>query len=70
MRSDSAFAIVPILSIVVWIAAIVVWIAAIGGWIANIVKLAAMINDPVTGFLVLRAVGIVVKPLGAVLGYL
>ena len=45
------------------------WLAAIGGWIANIVKLIGMINDPVTGMMMLRAVGIFAAPLGAILGW-
>ncbi|QRF55756.1 hypothetical protein [Variovorax paradoxus] len=38
------------------------------GWVLNIVKLAPM--DGATGMLVLRGFGIVLAPLGAVLGYL
>lgn len=41
-----------------------------GGWIANIVKLAGMDFGAVTGMLVIRAIGIVVAPLGAVMGFL
>lgn len=40
---------------------------ALVGWVLNIVKLVPM--DGATGMLVLRAVGIVFPPLGAVLGY-
>jgi hypothetical protein len=47
----------------------VVAVAGIGGWIANIVKLASMTFDPVTGMLVLRAIGVFLAPLGAILGY-
>ena len=39
------------------------------GWVMNIFDIVAVINDPVTAFLVLRIVGIFVFPLGAVLGY-
>ena len=42
---------------------------AAGGWIANIVKLASMCCVA-SGMLVLRAFGIVVAPLGAILGFL
>lgn len=45
-------------------------IAGVGGWIANIVKLVGMSMDPITGMLIVRAVGIVLAPLGAVMGYL
>lgn len=46
-----------------------VLLAGVGGWIANIVKLAGMCCD-VSGWLILRAVGVFVAPLGAVLGFL
>lgn len=52
---------------------IVVWllIAAAGfvGWVLNIVDLAHMDFAHITGMLVIRAIGIVVAPLGAVMGY-
>lgn len=48
---------------------VVLLLAGIGGWIANIVKLATMCCE-LSGWLVLRAVGIFVAPLGAVLGFL
>ncbi len=49
------------------------WIAAVGGWIANIVKLvhAASGNDvQITVMILLRIMGIIATPLGAILGYL
>lgn len=49
---------------------IILFIAAIGGWIANIVKIFSEISDPITGLFILRAIGVVLAPLGAVLGYL
>ena len=39
------------------------------GWVMNIVKMAAT-NDPLTGLFVVRAVGVFIAPLGAVMGYL
>jgi hypothetical protein len=39
------------------------------GWVANIVSIVQAIDNPVTGMLVLRGVGVFVAPLGAVLGY-
>lgn len=42
---------------------------AVIGWIANAVKLAHLCCD-VSGWLVLRAIGVVVAPLGVVLGFL
>lgn len=40
------------------------------GWVWNIIKLAEMTFDPITGMMVLRVIGIFVAPLGAVLGFL
>jgi hypothetical protein len=54
------------LMLLVWL---LVCIAGFGGWVANIVKLAGMDFASVTGMLVLRAIGIIVAPLGAVLGF-
>lgn len=42
---------------------------AAGGWVANIVKLAGMCCE-LSGWLVLRAVGVAAVPLGSVLGFL
>ena len=39
------------------------------GWVMNIIALVGMINDPLTGMMVLRGVGIFVAPLGVILGY-
>lgn len=50
----------------VWIAVI---IAGIIGWIINIVTIVTHISDPITGMFVFRCIGVVVGPLGAVLGY-
>ena len=55
------------LTFVVWV---VLLLVGVGGWIANIVKLCGMNFDHITGLLVVRAVGIVAAPLGAVMGYL
>jgi hypothetical protein len=49
---------------------LLLWAAAIGGYIANIVKIVDVINDPVTLMLLLRAVGVIVMPLGVIMGYL
>ncbi len=54
------------LMMLVWL---LVCIVGFGGWVANIVKLAGMDFASVTGMLVLRAIGIIVAPLGAVLGF-
>ncbi len=52
---------------VVWISLLIL---AIGGWVANIVKLIGMDFGAITGLLIVRAVGIFIAPLGAVMGYL
>ena len=45
-------------------------IAAIGGWISNIIKLAQSGFDPLTGMVVLRAIGVFIAPIGSILGFL
>jgi hypothetical protein len=45
-------------------------VVGFGGWIANIVKLVGMDFAAVTGLMIVRAVGIVVPPLGAVMGFI
>ena len=52
--------------VVVWFALVA---AALGGWVANIVKLAGLCCD-VSGWLILRAIGVFLAPLGSVLGFL
>jgi prepilin-type N-terminal cleavage/methylation domain-containing protein len=51
--------------------AIVVLVILVGGWgwIWNIVKLISMNLDPITGLLIVRAIGIFVPPVGAIVGY-
>jgi hypothetical protein len=44
-------------------------VLGIGGWIANIVKLVGMDFAHITGMLVVRGLGVIVPPLGAVLGF-
>lgn len=39
------------------------------GWVMNIVKLFGADFDPITGEVVLRAIGVVFAPLGAVIGW-
>lgn len=44
---------------------------AVVGWIANIVKLVGMLYDPfVTPMLLFRGLGVILPPIGAVLGFL
>ena len=52
------------------LAFILVWLAGFYGWVANIVKLFAInFHDPISTILVLRCLGIVLAPLGALLGF-
>lgn len=39
------------------------------GWCWNIVKLIGMNLDPITGLLIVRAIGIFVFPVGMIVGY-
>ena len=39
------------------------------GWVWNIVKLIGMSLDPITGLLIVRAIGIFVFPVGMIVGY-
>lgn len=63
MKSQKGFTVVEVI-----IAALI--IAGGIGWVWNIVKLIGMGLDPITGLLIVRAIGIFVPPVGAVVGYL
>ena len=51
------------------IAILVVFIAAIVGWVMNVVELIGTMGSGIDAEFVFRLVGVVVAPLGAVLGY-
>ncbi len=55
---------------VVELLALLAILAAGFGWFANIYKLTTMTFDPITTILIIRAIGIFVPPVGAVMGYL
>lgn len=57
---------VSIAAMIFYILAIVV---GIGGWIANVVKLLGMLGGPVSAKFVVRVVGVIAFPLGAVMGF-
>ena len=44
------------------------WIIFAVGYILNIIAIVHMINDPITGMLILRIIGIFAAPMGAILG--
>ena len=48
---------------------ILLWVAAIIGWVFNILEIVNTVNLPINGMFILRCVGIVIAPLGAILGY-
>ncbi|OIN15604.1 hypothetical protein BFS86_09185 [Shewanella algae] len=45
-------------------------IALVGGYVSNFLQVIEMFSQPISGEFLLRAVGIVLFPLGAVLGWL
>lgn len=49
---------------------LMVWVLGTVGWIANIVKLIGMDLEPITMLLILRVIGVIAAPLGAVLGFI
>lgn len=49
---------------------ILLWLIAVMGYCANIVKFVVNLDGGVTAMIIARAIGFVVAPLGAVLGYL
>ena len=52
------------------IAVFVLFIAGLYGWIMNIVAIVHSGTIPEwTGFVIVRAIGVIIVPLGAVLGY-
>ncbi len=53
----------------IFVIGLMVGFFAIYGWAENIIKLAHMSFDPITGMAILRAIGVVLAPLGVVLGY-
>lgn len=63
MRQQKGFTVVELVIAVVML-------AGTAGWIWNIVKLAGSDFAQITGMLVLRCLGVVVPPLGAVMGFL
>lgn len=48
---------------------LVVGLLAIGGWVANIIKVFGLWAAPVTAEIIVRLIGVVFPPLGAIAGY-
>ena len=40
------------------------------GWVMNIIKMVELADQVVTGMFILRLIGILIAPLGAILGYI
>jgi len=48
----------------------VLLLGAVGGWVFNIVRIVQVIDLPITGMFILRCVGVLFAPLGAILGFM
>ena len=68
-RSNCEDAAMTVLAVMLCLAGVALGIAALGGWVYNIVKLVGMNLDTFSGLMLLRIIGIVIAPLGVVLGY-
>lgn len=55
-----------------WLTLLIAAILSIGaiGWVRNIVQIMHMLHDPITGMFIIKCCGVVMAPLGAVLGWL
>jgi len=49
---------------------VAITVAAGTGWVLNIIKLAQHINEPLTAFECLRCVGVIMFPVGCILGWI
>lgn len=52
-----------------WMVPVILVVAGLVGWVMNIVKLAGSDFAVFTGLMVVRIIGIVLAPIGAVVGY-
>lgn len=57
----------PFLAVMAYIA---FWLAFVFGWVANVVKLTWLLDDPLSGWFIFRAIAVFVAPIGAVIGYI
>lgn len=60
----------PCNSIVCQVLIYYVALVALAGWILNLVKTIDMLGDPITLMFMLRLIGIVIVPIGSILGYI
>jgi hypothetical protein len=47
---------------------VILALIGMAGWISNIVQICYMMNDPITGMFVFKCVGVLLMPLGSILG--
>ena len=52
-----------------WTVTILITVLAFYGWVSNILAITGSDFTEVTGLLVIRCIGVVIAPLGAVMGY-
>ena len=53
--------------VIVWLAAIIVLIT---GWVMNVISIFHTAEAPMTGVFILRCIGVVVPPIGGILGWI
>ena len=49
---------------------VLIYLAMLVGWVVNIIKIVNTINHDITGMFVFRCVGIILFPVGSILGFL
>lgn len=57
------------MNITIAILAITLSLAAAAGWVLNIIQIFHTICDPITGLFIIKCVGVIMAPLGAILGW-
>ena len=66
MRKQVGYTLTELVTVVLCLALAA---GAAWGWVWNIIKLVGMGLDPITGLLIVRAIGIFVVPVGCIVGY-
>lgn len=62
MQKQKGFTVVELMIVLIAVVSAV-------GWIWNIIKIIATVADPITGLFLVRCVGVIVAPLGVIVGY-
>jgi len=52
------------------VAYLLIIVTMVVGWVMNLVQVVHMGTEAITGLFILKCVGVIVPPVGAVLGYL